>query len=90
MTIPKLKSALIKLYSNQFEVHEVNGMPVPKNSGILTGEPADVLAAFTVWIEKYMSLRKRVPLIIKIEEGGQIIMPKDKKIIMSPGSKKEN
>ncbi|HEC62730.1 MAG TPA: hypothetical protein ENI27_10840 [bacterium] len=75
----KLTSALIKLYSNQFEIHEVNGKPVPKTSGVWTGTPEEVLAAFTVWIEKYMTLRKRVPLIIEIKEAGQIIMIDSKK-----------
>ena len=75
---PKLKSAKIKLYSNQFEVHETNGISVPKNSGIWKGTPEEVLAGFTVWIERYMNLRKRVPLVIEIREEGQVIL--------SPGS----
>lgn len=75
---PKLKSAKVKLYSNQFEVHEANGLPVPKNSGIWKGTPEEVMAGFTVWIERYFNLRKKVPLVIEIREEGQVIL--------SPGS----
>lgn len=82
MADEKFKSVLIKLYSNQFEIHEIDGKPVPKGQGVWTGEINDILAGLTVWIEKYMNLRKKVPLIIEIKEAGQIIM--------SPGSNRDN
>lgn len=82
MAIAKFKSAKIKLYSNQFEVHEVDGKPVPSHTGVWVGDMKEVLVSFGIWIEKYMNLRKKVPLIIEITEAGQVIM--------SPGSNKKS
>ena len=78
----KYKSALIKVYSNQFEIHEIDGKPVPSGQGIWTGTIQEVLTALGVWIETYMNVRKKVPLILEITEAGQIIL--------SPGSTRNN
>ncbi len=78
----KYKSALIKVYSNQFEIHTVDGKPVPIKGGIYTGTTKEVLVGLGVWIETFMNIRKKVPLIIEITEAGQIIL--------SPGSTSDN
>lgn len=82
MAIVKYRSAKIKLYSDQFEIHEIDGEPVPKGQGIWTGTIQEVLTGLGVWIEKYMTIRKRIPLIIEINEGGRVFL--------SPGSKSKN
>ncbi len=82
MAIVKHRSAKIKLYSDQFEIHEVDGKPVPKGQGIWTGTIQEVLTGLGVWIETYMVIRKKVPLIIEISEEGRVFL--------SPGSKSKN
>ena len=82
MAKEKYKSALIKVYSNQFEIHKIDGKDVPSGQGIWTGTIQEVLTALGVWIETYMNVRKKVPLIIEITEAGQIIL--------SPGSTRDN
>lgn len=82
MAKEKYKSALIKVYSNQFEIHTVDGKPVPSKQGIYTGTTKEILIGLGVWIEAYMNIRKKVPLIIEITEAGQIIL--------SPGSTRDN
>ena len=78
----KYKSALIKVYSNQFEIHKIDGKPVPSGQGVWTGTIQEVLTGLGVWIERYMNIRKKVPLIIEITEAGQVIL--------SPGSTRNN
>jgi len=81
MPIAKFKTARIKLYSNQFEIHEIDGKPVPSHTGVWVGDTKEVLVGLGIWIGKYMNLRKRVPLVIEITEAG---------VILSPGSTKNN
>jgi len=82
MAIQKFKKAKIKLYSNQFEIHEIDGVPVPSHSGNFVGSTTEVLVSFGLWIETFMNIRKKVPLTITIEEAGQVIL--------SPGSNKKS
>jgi len=78
----KYKNVTIKLYSNQFEIHEVDGRKVPSHTGVFVGTTTEILVSLGIWIEQYMNLRKRVPLEIEIKEAGQVIL--------SPGSDKKS
>ena len=82
MTDKKYKNVEIKLYSNQFEIHKVDGRPVSSSQGVWVGTTTEILVSLGIWIEQYMSLRKTVPLEIEIREAGQVIL--------SPGSNKNN
>ena len=79
MAIVKYRSARIKLYSDQFEIHEIDGKAVPKGQGVWTGTIQEVLTGLGVWIETYMVIRKKVPLVIEIAETGKVIMIDSKK-----------
>jgi len=82
MADEKFKNVKIKLYSNQFEIHETNGVPFPSHGGVFVGSTTEILVALGIWIEQFMNLRKKVPLVIEIKEAGQVIL--------SPGSNENN